>query len=104
MKTGSEDWPPASIANLEVLEELLSEPTDAVVTALSRLGGDIVLLGIGGKMGPSLARMAKRASDVAGASRQIIGVSRFSDPQQETRLRFHGVETIRADLLDESQI
>src|SRR5260221_4973105 len=95
--------PPASIANLAQLEELLSEPTDAVVTALSRLEGDIIFLGIGGKMGPSLARMAKRASDAAGASRRIIGGCRLSDPQLELQLRSHGVETIRADLLDESQ-
>jgi len=94
---------PPSIANLEQLEELLSEPPDAVVTALSRLEGDIILVGVGGKMGPSLARMAKRASDAAGVSRRIIGVSRFSDPQQELQFRPHGVETIRADLLDESQ-
>jgi len=104
MKTGSGERPPPSIANIEQLEELLSEPTEGVVTALSRLDGDIILLGIGGKMGPSLARMAKRASDAAGASRRIIGVSRFSDPQQESQLRAHGVETIRADLLDESQL
>src|SRR6266481_2263191 len=98
MKTGTVETPPPSIANLERLEELLSEPTDAVVTALSRLERDIILLGIGGKMGPSLARMAKRASDAAGATHRIIGVSRFSDPQQELQLRSHGVETIRADL------
>src|SRR5436309_1786916 len=96
--------PPPCIANVERLEELLSEPTEGVVTALSLLDGDIILLGIGGKMGPSLARMAKRASDAAGSSRRIIGVSRFNDSQQESQLRAHGVETIRADLLEQSQL
>jgi len=92
------------IPNVERLEELLSEPTDSVIRTLSAIGGNIVVLGVGGKMGPSLARMAKRASEAAGMSRRIIGVSRFSDPKQEANLRSHGIETIRADLLDERQV
>jgi nucleoside-diphosphate-sugar epimerase len=74
------------------------------VTALSHLDGDIIVLGIGGKMGPTLARMAKRATETAGGSRRIIGVSRFSDPDQEVQLHSHGIQTIRADLLDESEV
>ena len=82
------------------LEELLSEPTDGVVRAMKELAGDIVVLGAAGKMGPTLARMAKRASDAAGVKRRIIGVSRFSSSALESRLNDWGVETIRCDLLD----
>ena len=53
--------PPDRVQSVEQLEELLSEPTEAVVAAMRRLDGDILLLGVGGKIGPSLARMAKRA-------------------------------------------
>ncbi len=88
------------IKSIEQLEDLLSEPTEAVIETMGRLEGDIVFLGIGGKMGPTLARMAKRASDAAGVDRRIIGVSRFSGGDQEAQLQAHGIETIRCDLLD----
>ena len=68
----------ASIRNLDELEDLLSEPTEGLIESFRKLDGDIMVLGVGGKMCPSLARMAKRASDIAGAYRRIIGVSRFS--------------------------
>ena len=82
------------------LEELLSEPTEGVVRTMSALEGDIIVLGVAGKMGPTLARMAKRASDAAGVKRRVIGASRFSSPELEHRLADWGVETIRCDLLD----
>jgi nucleoside-diphosphate-sugar epimerase len=82
------------------LEELLSEPTDGVVRTMRALDGDIIVLGVAGKMGPTLARMAKRASEAAGVKRRVIGVSRFSSPELEQRLAGWGVETIRCDLLD----
>ena len=68
---------PATIADVETLEDLLSEPTSALVEMMRRVEGDILILGVGGKMGPSLARMAKRASEQAGVARRVIGVSRF---------------------------
>jgi nucleoside-diphosphate-sugar epimerase len=86
------------------LENLLSEPTAAAVEAMRELEGDLILLGVAGKMGPTLARMAKRASEAAGVKRRIIGVSRFSNPADEPALRSHGIETIRCDLLDEDAI
>ena len=89
-----------SIEDVAQLEELLSEPTEGVVRTLGSLDGDIVLLGVAGKMGPTLARMAKRASEMAGVKRRVIGVSRFSSPSLENQLRAWGVETIRCDLLD----
>ncbi|MFO0843288.1 MAG: hypothetical protein U0797_12975 [Gemmataceae bacterium] len=85
------------------LEDRLSEPTPAVVETLARLDGDVALLGVAGKMGPSLARMARRASDAAGVRRRVIGVARFSGGG-EGELRAHGVETVRCDLLDEGQV
>src|SRR5437899_9453494 len=89
----------SSIRSVEELETLLSEPTASVVETLSRLEGDILLLGAGGKMGPTLARMAKRASLAASGSRRIIGGSRFGDRRQEAALRAHAIETIQCDLL-----
>ncbi len=94
---------PPFVDTEEQLEDLLSEPTAEVIDTLGRLPGDIVLLGVAGKMGPSLARMAKRASDAAGVRRRVIGVSRFSSGQQEL-LESHGIETIRCDLLNEDQL
>jgi nucleoside-diphosphate-sugar epimerase len=91
----------ASIRDLAQLEELLSEPTEGVVRTLGSLAGDIVILGVGGKMGPTLARMTKKASERAGVKRRIIGVSRFSSPALEGALHAHGVETVRCDLLDQ---
>jgi nucleoside-diphosphate-sugar epimerase len=89
-----------SIRDVTQLEELLSEPTPDVVRVLSNLTGDILVLGVGGKMGPTLARMAKRASDQAGVKRRVIGVSRFSSSAIENKLHFWGIETVRCDLLD----
>jgi nucleoside-diphosphate-sugar epimerase len=86
------------------LEELLSEPTSAVIEALRACRGDVVVLGAGGKMGPSLARMAQRAVDALSAPRRVIAVSRFSSPAAATRLEQQGVEVIRADLGDPDMI
>jgi nucleoside-diphosphate-sugar epimerase len=92
-----------SIASAEQLEDLLSEPIEGVVETIGRLKGDLIVLGVGGKMGPTLARMAKRASDATGTRRRVIGVSRFSSPGLEERLRGQGIETISCDLLDPEQ-
>lgn len=86
------------------LEENLSTPSAQAVDAMGRLSGDLILLGVGGKMGPTLARMAKRASQAAGIDRRVIGVSRFSETDLRKRLEEHGVETIAGDLLDEDFI
>jgi nucleoside-diphosphate-sugar epimerase len=93
-----------SIQTVEQLELLLSEPGEAVVAMMRRLKGDIILLGVGGKIGPSLARMAKRATDLAGVKRRIIGVSRFSTEGEMENLIRHGIEAIRCDLMDESAL
>jgi nucleoside-diphosphate-sugar epimerase len=93
-----------NIDNVEQLEELLSEPSPIAIEAMGRLEGDLMLLGVGGKMGPTLARMARRASDQAGVRRRVIGVSRFSSSGVEQRLRQHGVETVGCDLMDKAQL
>ena len=91
---------PAAIRDENMLEDLLSTPTPAVVEMMRQLQGDILVLGVGGKMGPSLARMAKRASEQAGIERRVIGVSRFGGDGLEAKLHAQDVETIRCDLLD----
>src|SRR5258706_11732028 len=86
------------------LEELLSRPTPAVVGALGGLEGDLLILGAGGKMGPSLARLARRASDEAGAPRRVIAVARFSEPGLADLFRGYGIEVIAADLFDRAAL
>jgi nucleoside-diphosphate-sugar epimerase len=86
------------------LDDLLTEPTPETIEAMRRLGGDLVVLGAGGKMGPSLARLAKRSIDEAGASHRVICVSRYSSAQIPEQLRLHGIETVAADLLEEDQL
>jgi nucleoside-diphosphate-sugar epimerase len=95
---------PTSIRDETHLEELLSEPSAAAVGAIRRVAGDVVVLGVAGKMGPTLARMARRAVEAAGVSARVIGVSRFSSPDQQRALEQHGIETVRCDLLDEAAL
>jgi dTDP-4-dehydrorhamnose reductase len=95
---------PDRIRDVDHLEELLSEPTPQVVETMRRLTGDIVVLGVGGKMGPSLARIAKRASEAAGLARRVFGVSRFSSADLPDQLREWGVEPVTCDLLDRGQL
>ena len=89
-----------SIRDVLQLEDLLSEPSAAAIDAMRRVEGDVIILGVAGKMGPTLARMARRALDAAGASGRVIGVSRFSVPEQQRALEQHGIGTVRCDLLD----
>ena len=104
METGSNGCYPDAIANVEQLEEMISRPTEGVVEALRRLDGDMIVLGVGGKMGPSLVRMAKRADESAGTKRRIIGVDLFPSGNQDEKLRAVGIETIKCDLLDSDQL
>jgi len=88
------------VATEQQLEDRLSEPSVSDARAMAVLEGDILILGVGGKMGPSLARRARRACEVAGVKKRIIGVARFSTPGTRDLLESNGVETIQADLLD----
>jgi nucleoside-diphosphate-sugar epimerase len=86
---------PDRFDDVQHLEEVMTQPTGALVADLERVPGDIMVLGVGGKMGPTLARMAKRASP----SRRVIGVARFSQAGLREALEQHGIECIEADLL-----
>ena len=91
---------PFAVGDQAALDELLSRPHRATVEALRAAQGDLLILGAGGKMGPSLARMARRATDEAGDSRRVVAVSRFSDAAARTALDDAGVETVAGDLID----
>ena len=80
------------------LEDILSEPTDATRSVVASLDGDVIVLGAGGKMGPTLAMMLRKAS--AGVT--VYAVSRFSDKSVKARIEQAGIQTIETDLLDES--
>jgi nucleoside-diphosphate-sugar epimerase len=87
---------PQRFEDVEALEDFMSEPTPGLEADLARIDGDIIVLGVGGKMGPTLARMARRAAP----GRRVIGVARFSNPTLKASLERHGVECIACDLLD----
>src|SRR5215471_8492463 len=95
---------PARIENDAMLDDLLSTPTRGAIETMGRLEGDVLILGVGGKMGPTLAAMVKRASDLGGVKRRVIGVSRFGSAAAESDLQKQGIQTIRADLLDQQQL
>jgi nucleoside-diphosphate-sugar epimerase len=84
----------------EDLEELLSRPTAGVIEALRQAPGDVVVLGAGGKMGPSLTRMVRRAADELAEGRRVFAVSRFGSGDTAAALGAAGVEVIRTDLAD----
>lgn len=91
---------PSLFADEAALEEFMTRPSRALVESLARLDGDIMVLGVGGKMGPTLARLAKRAAP----KKKIIGVARFSEAALRGKLEGHDIETIQADLLDRKAI
>src|SRR5436305_2986018 len=92
------------VEDVEQLEDLLSEPTPLAVETMARLDGDLIFLGVGGKMGPTLARMARRADEQAGRKRRVLGASRFSTPGLRRQLEAQGVETVAVDLLDAGEL
>jgi nucleoside-diphosphate-sugar epimerase len=95
---------PLHIGSESELDDALSAPGEADVEAMLGLAGDVMVLGAGGKMGPSLASLARRASDAAGRRRRVIAVSRFSSPEITDGLRRQGVETRQCDLMDVTSV
>ncbi len=93
-----------AINNQEELEERLSRPNDADAAALAALDGDLLILGAGGKMGPTLAKLARRAADKAGVKKRVIAVARFSDTSLPAELAEQGIETVTADLLEPGEL
>jgi nucleoside-diphosphate-sugar epimerase len=89
---------------VEDLELKLSEPSEGLIKDMVKLDGDIIILGVGGKMGPSLAKLAVRAIKEAGIKKRVIGVSRFSESGLSDDLENNGIETIAIDLLDDEQL
>lgn len=88
------------IASERQLETALSEPSEADAQAMPALEGDLIILGVAGKMGPSLAKRARRACELAGIAKRIIGVARFSNPESRRELESAGIECMSADLLE----
>lgn len=86
---------PSRFEDEQHLEEVMSTPSSALVADLAQVDGDLMVLGVGGKMGPTLARMARRAAP----GKRVMGVARFSQPGLRQRLESQGVECIEADLL-----
>lgn len=93
-----------NLTNERELDEFLSRPNEADIAAVRELRGDLLILGVAGKMGPSLAVRARRAADAAGVRMRIIGVSRFSNPAARRWLEEAGIETIAADALVEEEL
>lgn len=91
---------PDRFATVAELDDFLTRPSRALVEEMSRVEGDLMILGVAGKMGPTLARLAKRATP----GRRVVGVARFSDPAVRDRLAVDGIETIACDLLDRAAI
>ena len=95
-----DDTLPARFADLEALDEYLARPSRALVEDLATVAGDIIVLGVGGKMGPTLARLAKTAAP----AKRIIAVARFGEAGLRARLDSWGLETIRCDLADRAAV
>jgi nucleoside-diphosphate-sugar epimerase len=95
---------PDRIRDTAHLDDLLSEPSAAAIDGLTRADGDVIVLGAGGKMGPTLARMARRAMDAAGLRFRVIAAARFSSAGLRHTLEAHGIDTIPCDLLDENAV
>jgi nucleoside-diphosphate-sugar epimerase len=87
---------PERFESVAALEDFMTEPTPALIGDLARVPGDILVLGAAGKMGPTLACLAKRAAQ----GKRVVAVARFSDPGARVSLEAAGVETIACDLLD----
>ena len=86
------------------LDALLAEPSAQLVRVMQELPGDITILGANGKIGLSLANLAKAAAVKAGTDKKIYAVSRFSDIEGKEKLESWGIETIVCDLLDQKQV
>ena len=91
---------PDRFDSVDALDDFLATPSQALIDDLARVDGDLMILGVAGKMGPTLARLARRAAP----AKRVIGVARFSDAAVRARLQLWGVDTIVADLLNRAEI
>lgn len=95
---------PKLIENEAALDELMTRPRAALIEFVKTLKGPLLVLGAGGKMGPTLAVLARRAIEAAGAKLDVLAVSRFSNPQSRRWLEERGVKTLSCDLLDPRKV
>ncbi|WP_312113206.1 NAD-dependent epimerase/dehydratase family protein [Brevibacillus reuszeri] len=86
------------------LDQKMVRPSDQLIQSMADMDGDLMILGVGGKMGPSLAKLAKKAIEKAGVEKKVIGVSRFSAGSLQEELQEAGIETIPADLLNDKEL
>jgi nucleoside-diphosphate-sugar epimerase len=91
---------PETIADVDALEQLLCRPTRVLADEMEALDGDILVLGVGGKMGPTVAGLAKNAAP----PKRVFGVARFTEEGLRDKLEALGVETIACDLMDEAAL
>lgn len=91
---------PANFRDVDHLEDVMTQPSAPLVEEFRAVQGDLIILGVGGKIGPTLARLARRASP----NRRIVGVARFSEKGLRERLTSWGIECVEADLLDRAQV
>ncbi|MGX5858628.1 epimerase, partial [Dyadobacter jiangsuensis] len=89
---------------IESFEEQWLSPSEALIDDMKRIEGDIMILGAGGKIGPSIARLTMQAIERAGLDKRVIAVSRFSEEGLAQELNAEGIETIVANILDDSQL
>lgn len=89
---------------ITALYNRLLQPSPDLLADVAKLNGDILILGVGGKMGPALARLVKQSVDLAGSKQKVIGASRFSEPGLQDELEQSGIETYAVDLLNEGQL
>ena len=92
------------MTEINKLYQQLLQPSDELVSEIATLDGDILILGVGGKMGPALAKLARQSIDKAGIKKIVIGVSRFSEPGLQDQLDQEGIKTYNADLLQDAQL
>ncbi|MBS1748666.1 MAG: NAD(P)-dependent oxidoreductase [Bacteroidetes bacterium] len=90
--------------NIDTIYHELLQPSEALLADMKSLDGDIIILGAGGKMGPDLARLAQRSVVKTGITKKIIAVARFSEPGLKEELSQLGIQTIKADLLNDEQL
>jgi nucleoside-diphosphate-sugar epimerase len=91
---------PDRFRDVEHLEDVMTAPSAALTAELRELPGDLIILGVAGKIGPTLARLAKRAAP----GKRIVGVARFSEPGSRQQLDAAGIDCVTADLLDREQV
>lgn len=92
------------MTSIHQLYQQLLQPSIDLISDISKLDGDILIIGVGGKMGPAMAKLAKQAIDVGGLNKKVIGVSRFSEQGLAEELNKSGIQTYKVDLLNDDEL